>query len=88
MLRFSVSGMLIFIPLPMIMSPGFWSAAQGPSHLASIVMVILPSGISGRCDVTVIVYALSKLPVITECAVAGFPSSTQVESIVIEFYDL
>ena len=54
-LRFSISGTLIFMPLLMIMSPGFWSAAQGPSHLASIVMIILPSGISELCDVTVIV---------------------------------
>jgi hypothetical protein len=43
--------MLIFMPLLMITSTGFWSAAQGASHLAPIVMVIL--GINALCDVTV-----------------------------------
>src|SRR5258707_13724181 len=54
-LRFCNSGRLILTPLPKTMSPGFWSAAQGPSHLASIVIIILPPGISSLCDVTVIV---------------------------------
>jgi len=54
-MRFCSSGTLIFMPLLMTMSPGFWSAAQAPSHLASIVITILPPGISSLSDVTVIV---------------------------------
>ena len=53
--RFCISKMFILKPLPMIMSPGFWSAVQGPSHLAAIVMVILPPGRAALSEVTVIV---------------------------------
>ena len=53
--RFCISKMFILKPLPMIMSPGFWSAAQGPIHLAAIVMVMLPPGRASLWDVTVIV---------------------------------
>jgi hypothetical protein len=28
----------------MTMSPGFWPAAQGPSHLAAVVIVFVPPG--------------------------------------------
>jgi hypothetical protein len=53
-MSFWASMMLIFLPLAMIMSPGFWSAVQGPIHLAAIVMVLL-AGVLSLCDVTVIV---------------------------------
>ncbi len=53
--RFCISKMFILKPLPIIMSPGFWSAVQGPSHLAAIVMVILPPGRASLSEVTVIV---------------------------------
>jgi hypothetical protein len=46
--------MFIFVPLAMIMSPGFWSAAQGPSHCAEYVTVVPPYSAS-PFEVTVIV---------------------------------
>ena len=36
---FSMSLMFIFMPPGIMMSPGFWSALQAPSHFASIVVV-------------------------------------------------
>ena len=40
-----------FMPPAMIMSPGFWSALQAPSHLASMVMLLVPSaGIPGTAE--------------------------------------
>jgi hypothetical protein len=53
--RFCMSGIFILTPLPMIKSPGFWSAAQGPSHLATTVMAIFPPGKAPLWEVTVIV---------------------------------
>jgi hypothetical protein len=47
--------MLNFMPLPMIMSPGFWSTVQGPSHFATMVMVILSFGVPSLCELTTIV---------------------------------
>ena len=37
---FSMSLMFIFMPPGIMMSPGFWSALQAPSHFASIVVVV------------------------------------------------
>jgi hypothetical protein len=37
----------IFMPPGMVMSPGFWSALQGPTHFAFIVMLVsagMPGG--------------------------------------------
>jgi hypothetical protein len=45
--------MFNFVPLPVIMSPGFWSAAHGPSHFAEIVMALLAP--PSLCEVTFIV---------------------------------
>jgi hypothetical protein len=53
--RRCISIMFIFMPFDMIMSPGFWSAAHGPSHWADIVMVLVPAGAPSPCVVTVIV---------------------------------
>src|ERR1700730_6414640 len=53
--RFCISKMFTLKPLPMIMSPGFGRAAGGRSHLAAIVIVMLPPGRASLCDVTVIV---------------------------------
>lgn len=36
---FSMSLMFIFMPPGMMMSPGFWSLLQAPSHFASMIMV-------------------------------------------------
>jgi hypothetical protein len=77
--------MFNFVPLPVIMSPGFWSAAHGPSHFAEIVMALLAP--PSLCEVTFIVYADSKLPVITACDVEGLPPTVQVQSMVITFPD-
>jgi hypothetical protein len=54
--RFCISGMFNFVPLPVIMSPGFWSAAHGPSHFAEIVMALLTP--PSLCEVTFIVAAV------------------------------
>jgi hypothetical protein len=35
-----MSLMFIFMPPGIMMSPGFWSGLQAPSHLASIVVVL------------------------------------------------
>ena len=37
----------IFLPSAMIMSPGFWSAAQALIHLTAIVIDLLPAEIRG-----------------------------------------
>ena len=50
---FCNSGTLIFTPPGMMTSPGFWPAAQAPSHLLSIV--IFTAGSPPPSDVTVIV---------------------------------
>jgi hypothetical protein len=47
--------MFIFLPSAMIMSPGFWSAAQALIHLTAIVIDLLPAGAPSSCDVKVIV---------------------------------
>jgi hypothetical protein len=54
-----------------IMSPGFWSPVQGPSHLAAIVMLILPHGMASLSDVNA--RALSKLPLMTVCEFVVLP---------------
>src|SRR5215475_8219301 len=33
-----MSSTFIFMPLPVMTSPGFWPAAQGPNHFAAMVM--------------------------------------------------
>ena len=55
----AISSTFIFKPLPMMTSPGFWPAAQGPSYFAAIFMCVSPCagapGIGGppwRVEVT------------------------------------
>ena len=70
--------MLTVIPFGIIMSPGLWSAAHGPSHFAVIVTVWVPPATPSPWVVTVIVYALSKLPVTTACEVVVLPAVVHV----------
>ena len=49
---FSMSLMFIFMPPGIMMSPAFWSALQAPSHLASIVVVLIARG-AGRAPLAV-----------------------------------
>lgn len=73
------------MPFGMITSPGFWSASHGPSHLA--FKVIDGPFFPGASLVTVIVYWLSRVPVMTRCEVMVLPATIHTELIVMVLPD-